>query len=238
LPVRLGSGRATSLSPDGRWALTIPLDQANRVDMLPTGAGEPRRIEIPGDLVHEWATWLGGGAGILVQTVDPKTGLRSIWRTEADGSSPRSLVLPDGASLSGTAFHPGGERYVRGCSKDKAAEKEKGSCCFEARPCVVDLRAGTTALVRGAEPLWIPVGWDAKDRLYFRFRDGSAGQPGERLYRVDLATGRAERLDELAPRDRAGVMGLSQILVAANAEAWAYTAIRRLSDLFVVTNVS
>jgi hypothetical protein len=54
---------------------------------------------------------------------------------------------------------------------------------------------------------------------------------------VDLATGKATLLDEMAPRDRAGVTGLSRVVVSASGNAWVYTAFRRLSDLFVVTDV-
>jgi hypothetical protein len=243
LPVRLGSGLATGLSPDGRWALTIPLDQASRVDVLPTGAGEPHRIEIPGGVVHEWATWLGNGAGVLVQTLDTKTEQRSVWRTEADGSEPRRLAVPEGVSLANAVFAPGGDRYALGCSKDNVASnqaggaKALGGCCQGAGPCVVDVLTGKTEPIRGAEPSWHPVAWDTAGRLYFRYRDDKTGQPAEQLFRVDLATGKATLLDEMAPRDRAGVMGLSRVVVSASGNAWVYTAFRRLSDLFVVRDV-
>ena len=39
------------------------------------------------------------------------------------------------------------------------------------------------------------------------------------------------------PRDRAGAYGLLDVTVAANGEAWAYTLLRRLSDLHVVTGI-
>ena len=51
LPVRLGPGRATSLSLDGKWALMIPVRDPDHVEIVPTGPGrsasgpDPRRRE-------------------------------------------------------------------------------------------------------------------------------------------------------------------------------------------------
>ena len=43
-PVRLGEGRAMTISPDGRWVLTIPLFGPPRIVAVPTGAGAPRTL--------------------------------------------------------------------------------------------------------------------------------------------------------------------------------------------------
>jgi Tol biopolymer transport system component len=46
--VRLGEGTALALSPDGRWALaTVPGSQTT-LALLPTGAGEPRTLDLSG----------------------------------------------------------------------------------------------------------------------------------------------------------------------------------------------
>ena len=54
---------------------------------------------------------------------------------------------------------------------------------------------------------------------------------------MDPATGRATSVAELAPRDRAGVLAVMGVLVAADGEAWTYNVMRRLSELHVVTGV-
>ena len=76
--------------------------------------------------------------------------------------------------------------------------------------------------------------WDLQDRVFFR--DDSKGIP-ETLWRVDVATGRRENVTEIVPRDRSGVLGLSRVAVAQSGEAWAYSLMRRLSDLYVVTDL-
>ena len=47
-PVRLGDGRGLALSPDGRWVLaTHQVEGATELVLLPTGAGETRRVGRP-----------------------------------------------------------------------------------------------------------------------------------------------------------------------------------------------
>ena len=48
VPVRLGTGRAMALSADGRFAVSIPVEAADRIDLLPIGPGEVRSIREPG----------------------------------------------------------------------------------------------------------------------------------------------------------------------------------------------
>ena len=52
--------------------------------------------------------------------------------------------------------------------------------------------------------------------------------------RVELETGRREVWKELMPLDPAGVERISNVVVAPEANAYAYAFARVLSDLFVV----
>jgi Tol biopolymer transport system component len=59
--VRLGPGRGVALSPDGRWAVRLSADfRTPFVELVPTGAGEPRRLEGHG-LTYVGAQWLADG---------------------------------------------------------------------------------------------------------------------------------------------------------------------------------
>ena len=73
-----------------------------------------------------------------------------------------------------------------------------------------------------------------KGRIYFREPKRGLAQS---LWRVEPATGRADALGELAPRDRAGADGLLGVVVSRRGDAWAFNVRRRLSDLHVVTGV-
>lgn len=80
-PVRLGTGLALALSPDGKWALTMSRTQVS-MEVLPTGAGAP--VKLKGSFTRYWpeGRWLPDGAhvavviagkGALVSTSDGKT---------------------------------------------------------------------------------------------------------------------------------------------------------------------
>jgi DNA-binding winged helix-turn-helix (wHTH) protein len=220
LPVRVGSGRALALSPDGRWVLSVSLRKPDSMDLTPTGPGENRTLRVPGLAAHEAAGFVGGDGRIFVTGPDA-AGKRATWITDIAGAAPLRLPLPEGHTLEQNTFSPDGAHFVASCPKEDL-------------PCLYDTATGNPAPVRGALKDWWAVGWDARGRLYFR--DRSKRLP-ETLWRVDPATGRAASVAELAPRDRAGVIAVMGVLVAADGEAWAYNVMRRLSELHVVTGV-
>ena len=188
LPVRVGSGRALALSPDGRWVLSVSLRKPDSMDLTPTGPGENRKLRVPGLVAHEAAGFVGKDGRIFVTGRDA-AGKRATWLTDIAGATPRRLPLPEGHILMQNTFSPDGEHFVTSCP-------EKGLSCL------YDTDTGDSVPVRGAQKGWWPVGWDARGRLYFR--DRTKLLP-ETLWRVDPATGRATSVAELAPRDRAGV---------------------------------
>ncbi len=220
LPVRVGSGRACSLSPDGQWALAINLRQPDHVELLPTGPGEPRQIRIPGAAVHEVAGFVPGGSRLFVTTRDA-SGRRASWLVNADGTDPRRLPLPEGRALFSQPFSPDGTRVVMTCPKNMV-------------PCIVPLDGSEPVPVPGGKPEWRATGWDEKGRLYFR--DRSKRFP-ETLWRVDPSSGRAQLIARLAPRDLAGAQTIAGVVVSSRGDAWVYNVLRRLSDLHVVTGV-
>ncbi len=114
LPVRVGTGRALGLSPDGQWMLSIPLREPDRVDVVPVGPGEPRQVRIAGAAAHETAGFVGDGRTIFVSTRD-QAGKRATWLVGADGSNPRRLATPEGRSLSMNTFSPDGSRFLMSC---------------------------------------------------------------------------------------------------------------------------
>jgi dipeptidyl aminopeptidase/acylaminoacyl peptidase len=221
LPVRLGPGRATSLSPDGRWATMIPVRQPDHVALVPTGAGERRRIEVEGAATYEMAGWLPDGERLYVTTRDD-SGAWTTWLVDAATGAARPLPLPEGAMVYRNSFSPDGSRFVARCPDEEGPH------------CVYETETGRSELLASSRPGWRPAAWDDHDRIYFRDREKVVP---EVLWRVGLADGSVERVTEIAPRDRAGVRGLTRVLVARSGEAWVYSLARRLSDLYVVTGI-
>ena len=220
LPVRVGTGRALGLSPDGQWMLSIPLREPDRVDVVPVGPGEPRQVRIAGAAVHETAGFVGDGRAIFVSTRDP-AGKRATWLVGVDGSSPRRLAVPEGRSLSMNTFSPDGTRFLMSCPEAE-------------RTCVFRVDGGAPVPVAGTHENWWPTGWDDRGRLYFR---ETTKHVPERLWRLDPVTGRAADLGELGPSDRAGAQAILGVVVSRGGDAWAFNVLRRLSDLHVVSNV-
>jgi DNA-binding winged helix-turn-helix (wHTH) protein len=220
LPVRVGSGRALGLSPDGRWVLSVDLRKPDRLDLTPTGPGENRSIRIPSLVVYEAAGFVGEDGGVFVTGRDA-AGRRGTWLTDLSGAAPRALPVPEGRHLGQSSFSPDGSRFVT-------------SCPDEGKPCLYDTTAGQPVPVPGAKTEWSACGWDARGNVYFR--DTSKLFP-QALWRVDPASGRANHVTDLLPEDHAGLLYILGVNVSRDGGAWAYNVVRRLSDLHVVTGV-
>jgi DNA-binding winged helix-turn-helix (wHTH) protein/Tol biopolymer transport system component len=220
-PVRLGPGLATSLSPDERWVLVIPVQQPDHVDVMPVGAGEGRRLQIAGAVAHEAAGFLFDGRTVFVTTRDAEGAPRT-WLVDLEGGEPRPLPLPPGRGLYHNTFAPDGRRFI-------------ASCPTSERPCLHAVEGGEPREIAGLGDESRAAGWDSKGRLYIVER---GMRLPARLRRVDPVSGRSEIVDDgLAPHDRAGVSGIYKVSVAADGESWAFSYIRRLSDLFVVEDL-
>ena len=218
-PVRVGLGRALDLSRDGQLVLSVDIRNATALDLTPTGPGETRKIRIPGLAAYDDAGFLADSRRIFVTGRDA-SGQRATWLTDVDGTDPRKLPLPEGRFLWQSTFSSDGAYFVASCP-------EGGSCRY-------DTAAGQPTPIQGAEKSWAAVGIDSRGRLFYREKRSGGF---DRLLRLDPATGRVTPLADLTPRDRAGAFGVLDVTVAANGEAWAYTLLRRLSDLHVVTGI-
>jgi DNA-binding winged helix-turn-helix (wHTH) protein len=219
LPVRVGTGRAVSLSPDGQWVLSIPLREPNRVDVVPVGPGEGRQVRVPAADAYEMAGFLGDGRTLYVTTQDAAR-RRTTWLVDADGRNPRRLPLPDGRAVLEDTFSPDGTRLLSSCVDRKGV-------------CVFPVDGGAPIPVKGARPEWRAAGWDVRGRLYFR----EAMHGPQELWRLDPVTGRAQSIGALAPRDPAGADAVLGVVVSRRGDAWVFNIRRRLSDLHVVSGL-
>jgi dipeptidyl aminopeptidase/acylaminoacyl peptidase len=219
-PVRVGSGRALGLSPDGRWVLSVDLRKPDHLDLTPTGPGENRSVRVPSLALHEAAGFVGNDGRLFVTGRDA-AGRRGTWLTDLSGAPPRALPLPEGRYLGQSSFSPDGSRFVSSCPEG-------------GKPCLYDTAAGNPVPVPGAKMEWSACGWDARGNIYFR---DTAKMFPQTLWRVDPASGRATHVADLMPQDRAGLLYILDVHVSRDGGAWAYNVVRRLSDLHVVTGV-
>jgi Tol biopolymer transport system component len=216
--VRLGSGRGVALSPDNQWAVCFAASfPSPYLELLPTGAGESRRLTDEG-LAYTSARWLPDGRRLIVSAL--QQGHRSrLYLKELEGGqlmplTPEGVVAwvvsPDGSTIA--ARGPGPEIRLYSVDRDDSRE------------------------LPGMSGRETPVGWTT-DGLLVRLSGDQAAPPGE-IYRVDVATGRRELWRNVLPRDRAGIMALNSFRVAPDGRAHAYTWHRALSSLYVAEGLA
>jgi eukaryotic-like serine/threonine-protein kinase len=212
--VRLGEGRALALSPDGRWAAVAPTIPAPYLDLLPTGAGEQRRIEIPG-MQFRSVRWLPDGERIVASVVQEGRGA-ALCVIPLSGGSPR-VITPEGAPLGPWAVAPDGS----------AVAVTSGEA--EAR----------IYSIAGEEPRPI-IGLAENDRVRAWAEQGLLVTDGETLdtfFVVDPASGQRERWRQLLPTDAAGIMNTGNLVVTPDGRSYGYWWHRALSDLYLVSGV-
>ena len=186
-----GSGRALDLSPDGRLGALRRPPQARPPGPHAHRAGRDPEAPAAGRRRARGSRLRRDGRRVFVTGRDASRAGGPPGSLTLDGSAPRKLPLPEGRILIQDTFTRDGSRFVAPCPEDGL-------------PCLYDTVTGRPVPVPGAQKGWIPIGFDAQGRLYFR--DVSRRMP-ETLLRLEPATGRVTPLAELAPRDRAGALG-------------------------------
>jgi len=214
--VKLGEGAALSLSADTQWALAALSAPNPLLMLLPTGAGQPRRLEIPGVTPSQSGAWLPDNKNVVLAGNEPGRGVR-LYVQSIDGGKPRAVTIEGiDTAFPGFAISPDGKLVA-------AIGPDHKGVLFpldggESRP--------IAGIVNGEFPLRFAA--DGKSIFVWK-RDLPA-----RVYTVGLETGKHELWKELMPLDPSGVERISNVVVTPDGKSYAYTYSRLLSDLFVV----
>jgi Tol biopolymer transport system component len=211
--LRLSDDLATSFSPDGKWALTLPRGGPPRLVLVPTGAGEARVVRNDGIREYRWAQFMPDAKRILFLSVEAGHAPHS-YVTDLAGGAPRSIA-PEGIIC--LAISPDGRSAASNGT-------ERGIL-------LVPIDGGEARPVPGTGPRDRPFAWSKDQRFLYVYQ---RGEVPAKAYRVELATGRRELWRELAPSDRAGVVSIVDPYLAADETHYAYSYIRVLSDLYLV----
>src|SRR5204863_4088172 len=107
--VRLGEGNALSVSPDGRWALSMSPAPKSPFVLLPTGTGEHKTVATPGLQPEQAASWLPDSATLIYAAEEP--GHRTRLFVQAIDSGQGKAISPEGidVGLPGFAISPAGK---------------------------------------------------------------------------------------------------------------------------------
>ncbi|HLN58678.1 MAG TPA: protein kinase, partial [Thermoanaerobaculia bacterium] len=212
--IRLGDGPAVSLSPDGKWVLSLT-GRPKRLVLLPTGAGVARPIELPGLTISRReiplpstnvfnGRILPDGRTLLIAASEPGKPV-GLWVLPLEGGKPR-LVLGEEA-LGGLAASPDGKRLALHMGGGKGF--------------ILPLDGGPRTPLEGLEGGDRLDQWSGDGRYLYVSRQQEL--PGK-VFRIEIETGRRELWKELMPADPAGVVNVnnSRIAISRDGRSYAY----------------
>ena len=210
--VNLGDGDGCALSPDGKWVLAL-LYTPSQLVLLPTGAGESRRLDISRiETFDRPLKWSPDGKQFLFSGREPGHTWRSYFY-DLEGGTLRPLtnegvtalmISPDGRSL--LASDAKGKKYLQA------------------------MQGMGLHPVAGLNDDDDVAGWSADGRSLYVYR---RGEMPFHVFRLDLSTARKEPLRVVTSTDTSGAER-SYILFTPDARAYAYQVGRPLCDLYLV----
>jgi len=212
-PVLLGEGDYCDLSADGKWVAAAPNDSSGQINLMPTGAGEARRLRLPGLRIYRVA-WLPDQGHVVAQASDGGKTLRGyVVDLKTERGRP---FTPEGVRLH-SAVSPDG-KFVAGVGADR-------------RTYLFPLDGGPARSVEVNADERV-LGWasDAKS-LYVA---AATGGPGTSIYQVDIQTSRRKLFRAVSPLDKTGVSYIGPGYVTPDGRYYVYSYNRQISELFVI----
>jgi DNA-binding winged helix-turn-helix (wHTH) protein/Tol biopolymer transport system component len=214
-PVFLGPGGAQSLSPDGKWALSIMPPPNEQIVLLPTGVGNPKTLE-RGPVehyVHAGAKWFPNSSQIVFVGYESGHGPRCYVQSVETGK-PRAFT-PDGMML--CSVSPSGsilaltEDYRALLYSSQSSEQPSEEFKFE----------------RGE----IPSAWTSDGKFLYLVR---ILEPQATITRFEIASGNRSLWKQVPlPPAKAG-MKSEGVVITPDGQSYAYTYGSHSSDLYLV----
>jgi Kae1-associated kinase Bud32 len=214
--IRLGLGNAESLSPNGKWVLTL---LRGEWVLLPAGPGSSKALPKGTLSTLEDGAWLPDSRRIVFTGGEGgHHDERRIYVQDTDQGNPRPIT-PEGVVLAARAASPDGVRVLGRAGAHWALYPIDGGTA-----------APVAALMAEDEPLH----WSTDRGSLFVVSRGAVG-PSRDAVRVDLTTGARTLWKTLVPADPVGVEIIDpRVVMTPNAQSYCYTYRQRLGTLFVV----
>ena len=219
-PVHLGPGNGVAGSPDGRWALGLPVE-GYPIFVHPTGPGESRKLPDPEQIVYNLVGWLDAThvVGFGQKSGESARG----YVQDINGGPPRAFT-PDGMTANALRWWllpvtPDGTRVI--------GADERGT------PMIYSLNGLAPEPVSRLAAGDVPVQWTADGRELLVARGDGLPWVIERL---DLSTGKRTPATTIRAHDPAGLR-LSHFAISRDAKYYVHTYARLLSDLVVVNGL-
>jgi len=212
--IRVGPGRATALSPDGKWVIAEDIKMRQYV-LYPTGAGEQKQLTHD-NIVHGSGGWTPDEKWIVFGGFEPDKKART-WIMPAEGGRPKAIT-PEG--IVGNQVTPDGERVLVNDTEGKYfLYPLHGNGSPSAVP---QLKTDDRVIALAADGHTLFV------------REAVQNAWTMRVVSVDFNTGKRQLFKEIEPPDRAGVLALGPVQITPDGKTYVFGFTRRLSDLHVV----
>ena len=214
--VRLCSGDAVGISPDGLWALSITAD-AESLLLSPLGAGPTHTVPNPEGVRYEGLpAWLPDGKRVVF------TGRRDVEESRAFVCDVTSGALKE-FGAPGVFWSRFGLPPVSPDGRFVVLEDPEGT------PRRWPIEGGDPLPIPGLQPDDEPLAWS---------EDGAALYVGGSaipipISRLDLATGERRLWVTIAPTDTAGLR-IAAASITPNGKFWTLSTSRLLTNLYVV----
>jgi eukaryotic-like serine/threonine-protein kinase len=217
--VQLGEGLGTDLSPDGKWALSLVPASPQKLMMYPTGAGEARRVDTGAIDSLSSARFFPDGRRILLCGAEPGHTSRC---SVHDGDGPPRAVT--GENVGNGLPAPDGRHFL---AIPGGAYSRVGAMNNPPEMYSID----------GGAPRPVPA-LTAADIVARFSPDGRSvivthNTVPAHVERVFLDTGRREPMYQIAPPRTAGIITVSNLVVADDPSAYAYSLYQSVSRLFI-----
>jgi len=213
--VRLGDGDPLVLSPDGRWALVRSFDQGQELVLLPTGAGEPRRLPAQG-LISDWALFMRKGPQILMAGAGSDKQFGCYLQDISSGAFHRLSweVTPEAYAV----LAPDGDRVALGP--------------MDGRIDICSVKSGRLRSHANVPPQEMLVQWSQDGRYLY---SADLSQAPAKVYRVGVEDARRTLWKELAPEGVARGTKLQYLSITPDGRSYAYSFRQTLtSDLYLM----
>jgi hypothetical protein len=212
--VRLGEGIAQDLSPDGKWALALPVANPDHLLLLPTGAAESKSLDTGGVTCLN-ACFFPDGKRILVQ--GERKGERSrLFVMLVSGGAPVPIT-PERVGLATRIPQDG--KHVAGWAPEHR---------FNLYP--ADGSGEEPRTIPGIERDENPQAWDSTGRFLFLVK-------GSNILRFDVSTGRKEPWMALSGSAEWGVVDGDTVQLTPDGRFCAFARFHSASDLYLATEL-
>jgi eukaryotic-like serine/threonine-protein kinase len=217
--VHLGEGDWGSRSPDGHWIISSAASERGELSLIPTGVGVRKPIP-PAKFIKVYASpsFLPDGRHIVFAGTDGR-GWR-VYKQDLESGEPIAITPEIGQGV----LQP--FRLASSDGKFILARNLQGALT------IYPLDGTAPRGVPGLSSDDIPANWGSDSNHIYVYQD----QFPTTVFTVDLTTGKRTLVMQFNPRDPVGIVGVRSLRMTPDGKAGAYSYLRALSQLYLVTD--